>query len=563
MMKKQNIFIFLGVAVVAVLVMVVVLTKTNSPGDGADSTDRQAAKIEKKLNKVLDKINVTELSARKANISLETPDLKSELPEIDKYPLSVEGRGDIDIEIFSSPEKAGTGTDGWLIELAEQFNSSGQAVDGQSVSVSIRSMASGLGSDYIISEKYLPDAFTPSNALWGELITAQGGDVTLVQERMVGNVAGILLKKDTQSEIVAKYGAVNMKSITEATAGNEIAMGYTNPLSSSTGMNFLLSTLNAYDSSDPLSDTAAAGFEEFQNNVPFVAYTTLQMREAAGSGSLTGMINEYQIYQNDRELKNNYEFTPFGVRHDNPMYAVGKLSAEKEEALSLFLDFCQTDEAQQLATNYGFNSLDDYRSEMPEYNGATILSAQKLWKEKKDAGRPITAVFVADISGSMGGEPLSQLKASLINGAQYIGADNYIGLVSYDSDVYVNLPIGKFDLNQHSLFVGAVEDLQEGGTTASYDALIVALDMLLKAKEENPDTKPIMFLLSDGETNEGHNLNEVQEIIKEYKIPIYTIGYNANIEALKTISNLNEAASINADSDDVIYQIKSLFNAQM
>jgi len=44
---------------------------------------------------------------------------------------------------------------------------------------------------------------------------------------------------------------------------------------------------------------------------------------------------------------------------------------------------------------------------------------------------------------------------------------------------------------------------------------------------------------------------------------IYTIGYNANIQALQTLSSINEAASINADSDDVNYKMASLFNAEV
>lgn len=44
---------------------------------------------------------------------------------------------------------------------------------------------------------------------------------------------------------------------------------------------------------------------------------------------------------------------------------------------------------------------------------------------------------------------------------------------------------------------------------------------------------------------------------------MYTIGYNDDINALKIISSINEAATINADSDDFIYQIGSLFNAEM
>ena len=93
--------------------------------------------------------------------------------------------------------------------------------------------------------------------------------------------------------------------------------------------------------------------------------------------------------------------------------------------------------------------------------------------------------------------------------------------------------------------------------------LQVAINMLLKAQESNPNAKLMLFLLSDGETNEGNSLEFVQPVIEESKIPVYTIGYNANIDALQLISNINEASSINADSDDVIYKIKSLFNAQM
>lgn len=148
-------------------------------------------------------------------------------------------------------------------------------------------------------------------------------------------------------------------------------------------------------------------------------------------------------------------------------------------------------------------------------------------------------------------------------GHSIFNKENSIGLVSYSSEVYMNLPINKFDLNQRALFTGAVEDMSANGGTATFDGVLVALDMLLKEKEANPDTKLMMFVLSDGETNNGYSLKDVEGLLKAFEIPIYTIGYNANIEALQAISQINEAASIDADSEDVIYKIKSLFNAQM
>ena len=87
--------------------------------------------------------------------------------------------------------------------------------------------------------------------------------------------------------------------------------------------------------------------------------------------------------------------------------------------------------------------------------------------------------------------------------------------------------------------------------------------MLKNEMKKNPNVRPLIFVLTDGETNHGNSLKDVKGIIKAYKIPIYTIGYNANIKALESISNINEAANINADSDDVIYKIRNLFNVQL
>ena len=204
-------------------------------------------------------------------------------------------------------------------------------------------------------------------------------------------------------------------------------------------------------------------------------------------------------------------------------------------------------ESQSYAEACGFNQNNKYISELPDISGDKLLSAQRFYKENKNSGRPIAAVFVADISGSMIGEPINALKTSLINSIQYITKSNYVGLVSYSNKVNINLPVAKFDLNQQAYFKGAVEDLAASGSTATYDAVIVALDMVLKAKEADPQLKPMIFLLSDGEQNVGHSLNEIEAVLRAYEVPVYTIGYNANIDALKMISQINEAATINAD----------------
>lgn len=560
--KKGNI---IGILIVMAIIIFGVIyggiTLTKNWGKSKETISKENATG--KLKKICKDININEVEPRKAPIDLGIKDVKDTIPNIDKYPAKVENTTDSYIEIFSTGEKAGNGKDGWLIDVANNFNESKFEINGKIISVKVREIASGLGMDYIISEKYLPDAYSPSNELWGEMIKANGKTIELCDDRMVGNVAGILISKEKYDELIKKYGAINLKNITQAVANGEINMGYTNPFASATGLNFLVSTLATFDSSNPLSEKAIDGFNEFQNNIPLIAYTTLQLRNSAESGILDGFIMEYQTYINSPELKTDYIFTPFGYRHDNPLYSVGNLSNEKKEILNKFIEFYKQDKYQELAVKDGFNALEDYKCEIENLDGNTILQAQKLWKENKNGDKPIVAVFVADVSGSMEGEPLNELKKSLLNGSRYIGEENSIGLVTYSNDVNINLPIEKFDLNQRSLFTGAVQDMDASGGTATFDAIAVAVQMLLDEKEKNPDAKLMLFVLSDGETNIGHSLDDLREILESVKIPVHTIGYNANIEALENISRINEATSINADSDDVIYKLGSLFNAEM
>jgi Ca-activated chloride channel family protein len=536
-------------AAVVVFILVYLAITVIGPGEGS-------------LDDVVKDINVNTVPHPMGHV-LVSPDpndsLTESLPDISKYPPQVNNSTPTYIEIFSSTEKAGSGADGWLTEVARDFNDASITIDGKQVSIRLRGIPSGEAADYITSGKYLPDAYTPSNELWGEMIVSKGVKAELVQERLAGNVAGILLTKSKKEELVNKYGAINTKTITDAVANKELAMGYTNPFASSTGLNFLVSTLYTFDSSNLLSDKAKAGFEGFQSNIPVVAYTTLQMRESARSGVLDGFVLEYQTYVNTPDIK-YYEFTPFGFRHDSPMYAIGEPSDEKMKILNEFVEFSQQEKYQTLATEYGFNGFNEYQSEAGPVSGDVIIQSQKLWKEKK---KPICAVFVADVSGSMMGEPLNNLKNSLLKGQYYIGEDNMVGLVSYSSDVNIDLPIDRFDLNQRASFAGAVNDLQAGGGTATFDGIAVAMKMIQDQRAADPNLRPIIFVLSDGETNEGHSLNDIKYIVEDLGIPIYTIGYNADLPALQAISSINEAASINADTDDVVYKLGNLFNAEM
>ncbi len=558
--NKKFLLVSLFVLVLVFILVYLGVSLSSHLANDVKITDKNKSKI---LSSFYSDIKITKDKPIKGQIDLNPADVASELPDISKFEVSVNNSSESYVEIFSSTEKSGKENDGWLNEVAKDFNNANFKINNKLVSVKIRNIASGTATDYIKSGKYLPDAFSPSNELWGEIIKSNGVKTEVVSNRLVGNVPGIVIAKSKYDNLVKKYGQVNVKTVIEAISKNELSMGYTDPFASSTGLNFLVTALNTFDQSNILGDKAVKGFESFQSNVPFIASTTIQMRDAAKSGALDAFVLEYQSFINSPDLKDTYVFTPFGVRHDSPLYAIGNLSDEKNLILKKFAEFVGNEKYQSLGKKFGFNNLNDYTSEVKAIDGNTLSAAQKVWKVKKNGSKPIAAVFVGDVSGSMDGDRLKHLKESLLKGQKYLGRDNSIGLVTYSDDVTINLPIAKYDVNQQSKFVGAVESLQADGGTATYDGIIVALKMLQNEEKNNPNIRPLIFVLTDGETNQGHSFKDIKGLIKAYKIPIYTIGYNANIKALESISSINEAANINADTDDVIYKIRNLLNVQM
>ncbi len=527
----------------------------------------EEAEIE--LQELVDDIGwIDDPVTRRASLDLAPPsDLSQTLPPIDEFPLEVRAPGgaDVAVEIFVSTEKSGEGTDGWMIEVAEDFNDERMTLsDGRVGAVEIREIASGTAYQYIAAGRTVPDAISPSNQLWIQMSEVHE-PMTLVSEQLVPNVAGIVMKDETADELRATYPTLDAASLIEAVVAGDVVMGYTNPFASSTGLNFLLTVLDDFAEGDESRLTApdvASVLEQFQQQVPFVAFTTLQMRESVenDNGSLDAFVMEWQTYIQTDSLRSGFEFIPFGIRHDNPLYAVGDVSPGELETLEAFAEFAQRDRYRNLAEDYGFDP-PAYTSDVAIPSGSALIDAQNLWKEKKDAGRPVAAVFVADVSGSMAGTRLFSLQRALRTARGFISPEASVGMVEFSDQTVLRLPIEEFDLNQQARFIAAVDDMDAAGGTAMYDGITLGLSMLLSHQATNPNAKPLLIVLTDGETNEGYTLGDVQATIGGLRIPVYTVGFEANLDELGRLSSLVEAATINASEEDVEFKISALFNA--
>ena len=555
---KSNFAKLLVIAVIVFGITFGVVLITQNFGKNKSTIDTEAAI--KKLDSLYSKLNVSKLTPKRDpdfEIGDENAEKIAVLPDIAEYSFIVNPTTDNFLTIYVSAEKSDL-----LTDIANKFNQSGATVEGKPVSVGVRAMPSSLGADFISSGKYTPDIYAPASEIYGDILTGHGIKANLVEKRTAGNTSGVVISQKKNDELTKKYGALNTKILIESVLNGELALGYTTPLSDEDGFNFILTLLEEFDAVNPLSNSSIESLRKFQDKTPFIAYDNDQLKAALTSGSLDSIVLNYRTYSNSPNLKSSHAFVPIGTRQDNPFYEIGDLTAIKKEISAKFTAFCKNADSQKTAKDKGFNNLDDYQGKL-SMNGTAILQAQEIYKKEKNGSNDLTAVFVADVSGSMEGSPLLNLKASLNRAIGVIDSNANVGLVTFSDNVNIAVPIAKFDNNQRSYFSSSVKSMNAVGGTAMFDAVVVAQKMLMDAKLRNPNTKLMLFVLTDGETNRGYGFNDIESITKAIRVPIYTIGYNANIDVLKNLSDINEAATMNADSDNVIYRIESLFNSQM
>lgn len=542
-------------------------------GEKAPALSVQDAR--KELDSLLTKVSSTEISDPTLDIYGDEISEAAALANIDTFDIVVRGTGQVDIEIAAATELSSEAPDDWLAVMAEKFNRERvQLSNGRTASVSIRKITSGEILTYITKGGYQPEAAVFSNDAWRLMAEASGTGIELVEDRIAGNTAGILISKQADEKVKVEYGKTSFATVVQAAQDGLIVFGYPNPYTSSTGLNGLACMLEMFDPADPLSSKASQMLSEYQKTAPPVAYTTAVLRNQAKKGIIDAMLMEEQAYANTPELS-DYIYIPFGIRHDHPFCVFDWDAPEEKEAAELFADYCLSADAQKLAKDKGFNRHEDYRGE-DGLTGQQYLTAQSLWKSNKNGGRPVAAVFVTDVSGSMGGDPIASLKQSVIATLPYIGSENYVGLVSYSSDVTVNLSMlekdkdGKvtgvkpFDDRQRAYFSGEVKNLQATGGTATYDAVLTALDMINQAQQVVPDAVPLIILLTDGDANSGYTLSRITPIVEGMRVPVYCIAYNYSSGGdLETLSGVNEASTVKAGTDDVVNQLRNLFNTQL
>ncbi len=117
------------------------------------------------------------------------------------------------------------------------------------------------------------------------------------------------------------------------------------------------------------------------------------------------------------------------------------------------------------------------------------------------ARKPTDALVLLDVSGSMSGKKLDDAKQALHRLIERLGPDDRFGLVTYESEAQLVVPLRSAGAGAVPEFHRVVDRLATGGGTNMSAGLDLALAQLRGQRRSGASAR--VLLLSDGHANEG------------------------------------------------------------
>jgi Ca-activated chloride channel family protein len=254
--------------------------------------------------------------------------------------------------------------------------------------------------------------------------------------------------------------------------------------------------------------------------------------------------------------------------HDNPFIIMASAQPLERQAAEQFYAFLLSAESQRLAMGFGFRPanpdvpLADPVSEaygvqpqgvqnvLPVPPAEVIVAAKNTWAQNR---KRADIVLVVDISGSMEGDKLEQVKAGLEAFLIRILPEDRVGLVTFDSDVNVAVPPAPLSENRIALS-DAIQRMQARGKTAVYDGLLAGRQVLDELPPAEDERIQAIVLLSDGQDNASTvSFEHLRQEFEESGISIFPVAYgeDADTAALEQIVEFSRTLLVQGGSGDI------------
>ena len=422
------------------------------------------------------------------------------------------------------------------------------------------------------------DAVWMSNSIWLYMLDNQY--LTTDSKSIVIDPVVMGIEKSKAEELGFVGKDVENKDILEAIRNGSLKYVMSSVTKTNTGATAYLSFLNTLAGSpeiltEEMLDDEKLGndLKDFFKGVERVSGDEDYLLEMFKNGNYNAMINyESTLIALNKELVAKgkeplYLVYPVdGVAiNDMPFAYINNDSSNeiKKNNFLLLQEYLRSDEATSLMEKLGYRSwyggtkenvdkntfnkewgidTTKYLKDMKYPSKKVMTKAFNLFIEK--LRKPTHVVFCLDVSGSMDGEGIYELREAMNYILDYEKASkdmlqfsdkDKISIIAFNhSYEYLGTKFGK-DTED---VINVINNLEVGGSTNIYDSSIAALKIL--AKEDSNEYTKTVILMTDGMSNVGNyrDLNRYYSSTKR-DIPIYSITFgDSDEEELERVATL-------------------------
>lgn len=593
------------------------------------------------LNKVWKRVSVVAaigLVAAGCTTDVETGDNGS-LPEIG-------ADGCTSVVVATSSEKVNL-----MEDLGQKFKDSEQSkgLDNCATIYPIN-VSSGAGADNLmnstsewpdVDEEYYPTIWSPASTIWTDQVSIVAGEsvynsdpVSFAKTPVVYGVPEGMAKalgypdkeismKDLEKLVREGWGSVGKDN------WGDFKIAKTNPNTSTTGLSALLMqsyaandkakdlTVDDVDKASDFSKSFESGAIHYGDTTGKVL-TTLYNKTQNGAGGNyvsavaleeTSLVNYNKGNPDSHVVQPGETLTPpkeklvavypseGSMWSDNPAVVLNTSWVDEEEKVAgqAFLDFLQTDVAQNSLADYGFRSVNDSVDQskvlnaelgvdlkkpaitLPKPTVEVATHAKDQWVQIR---KPSAVLELIDISGSMDdgmGNGKSKLDGAIESAQGTIGnfrSTDEIGVWAFTTDIESDLgknviPVREFGpLNNDSEGIGnSLDELRysERNGTPLYDSIALSYDYM-NERAESGRINAIVVLSDGADEGSDMSLNSLLTKLQTYnqsegsknnQVRIFTIAYGdgANKEELSKISEATGGQMFDASDPERIEEV--------
>ena len=440
-----------------------------------------------------------------------------------------------------------------------------------------------------LSETHGFDAAWLSHGKYLQLVPGVKEQIKASEKTMYSRVV-LGVKPEKVKELGWTSGKVTWTQVIAASKAGKFRFAMTNPAGSNTGFVTLVGVA---------SELSGKGDALQENDIPEGKLKEFFSGISLSSGSSGDLADQFLANPQKADGIINYESVITSLsKNGMPLdvivpkegvitadYPLMLLASEKQPFYSKLVDYVRQEDTQKWLAQHTSrtplkgNKTDEIINELPFPGNLKVVDA--ILRGFLDSySKPASSFFVIDVSGSMSGNRITDMKSSFKTLVQSDGSVSgrfstfrnreHVVMTPFSNEV---LPSSEFTLSADAKYNEAalvqanafISNLNPNGGTSIYSALL-SVYSAAQAKLKTGDRTVSIVLFTDGANTSGHTFEQFQEYVRssgEPKVPVYTIQYgDANANEMQGIAKVTGGRLFDAQKVSLKKTLKSIRSYQ-